>query len=156
MDRGESTSSWRRKPAQRSFGAARLSLVLARICPPYWRQCCATTCTCLPSVWLETSASVAVWPLAAPTRRLPSNWRVSSAGWDGHCWIVPRCGDREQFGFGRGLFLAPWSHAVQTGSEYRPKHVATETEINGLIQGARAAGRLPATATRSRLDAQPG
>jgi hypothetical protein len=89
---------------------------------------------------------------------------VSSDGWDGHCWLAlgHHVGDIsvfrtayaqsedsnlrkavvEEFGLGRGLFLMPWSDALDAGFEYRPKYVVTEVEVTGLIQGAHAAGRF--------------
>ncbi|WP_437760764.1 hypothetical protein [Sorangium sp. So ce1389] len=89
---------------------------------------------------------------------------ASNAAWDGHCWIAlgSYVGDIsifrsayaapegsnlrtvvvEQFGLGRGLFLATRSDAMQANFSYRPKHVVTEAEIAGLILSARAVGRL--------------
>jgi hypothetical protein len=92
------------------------------------------------------------------------NLTTSDIGWDGHCWLAlgAYVGDLsifrsayaapegsnlratviEQFGFGYQLFLGPWTDAQQMGFNYQPKHVATEEEINCLVQGARAVGRL--------------
>jgi hypothetical protein len=89
---------------------------------------------------------------------------ASRENWDGHCWIMlgGYLGDIsifrsayaapegsnlravviEKFGYNRGLFLKQWSEVGQWDLEYCPKHVATETEITGLINGARTKGQL--------------
>ena len=83
----------------------------------------------------------------------------SNPAWDGHCWmhVGGFVGDLSvfrtaysahapkalrdlvlaRFGEGRGLYLATPSAAEEDGLSYVAKYVLTETQITGLVLGAR-------------------
>jgi hypothetical protein len=97
-------------------------------------------------------------------RTLAGQLDESSDRWDGHCWLLlgNHVGDMsvcrtayaqpegsnlraavlDEFGPGRGLFLSRRGRLSDRGFEYTPMYVASDEQIDALVNGAVASGRL--------------